>query len=192
MEGSKNMEDTEIIELYFSRSESAIAETRAKYDGYLRRIAYNVLANNEDSDECVSDTYLKVWNSIPPNRPAHFPAYLAAIVRNVAVSAFRKRNTLSREGSQYAVSLDELAECISGSETPEQQFESGMISRAISSYLRTLSEDARMMFVCRYYFNDSIADIARIFGAGESKVKSSLFRTRNGLKEYLIKEGIDV
>ncbi len=186
------MEDNEIIELYFSRNENAIAETRTKYGGYLHTIAYNILANNEDSEECVSDTYLKTWNSVPPARPEKLSAYLAAIVRNSAIMVFRKKNTASRAGSQYALSLDELGECVSGSDTPELQAESGMISRTISEYLRTLSDEARIIFVCRYFHNDSVNSIAGYFGASESKIKSSLFRTRKGLREYLEKKGIDV
>ena len=186
------MEDSQIVDLYFSRNENAIAETRTKYEKYLRTIAYNILANNEDTDECVNDTYLKAWNSIPPNRPAKLAIYLGAIARNPAISVFRKQNTASRAGSQYALSLDELAECVSGSESPEEQAEAGVVAKAISSYLRTLSPEQRVIFVCRYYYNDPISRIAGYFGASESKVKSSLFRARNGLKEYLKKEGLDI
>lgn len=186
------MEDTGIIELYFSRDEKAITETRTKYEKYVRRIVYNVLANNEDTDECVNDTYMKVWESIPPNRPQKLSSYIGTIARNLALSVFRRQNTASRAGSQYALSLDELAECVSDSETPEIALESGLVTRLIGDYLRTISEDARVMFVCRYRFNDSISDIAANLGASESKVKSSLFRTRKGLKDFLVKEGIDV
>lgn len=186
------MEDDQIIELYLARSENAIAETRTKYEKYLWHIAYNILVNNEDTDECVSDTYFRAWESIPPNKPVKLALYLGAITRNLAITVFRSRNNASHAGSQYAVSLDELAECVSGSETPEQALESGIISSAISRYLRTLSENARVIFVCRYYFNDSINEIAGYFGASESKIKSSLFRTRNGLREFLAKEGIEI
>ena len=186
------MEDSEIVELYFSRNENAIAETRTKYEKYLRTIAYNILANNEDTDECVNDTYFKAWDSIPPNKPVKLSIYLGAIVRNLAISVFRKQNTASRAGSQYALSLDELAECVSGNDSPEEQVEVGVVAKAVSDYLRTVSSDARVIFVCRYYYNDSISRIAEYFGAGESKIKSSLFRTRNGLKEYLKKEGLDI
>ena len=186
------MEDNEIVELFLSRNESAISEARSKYDSYLRRVAYNILANNEDTDECVSDTYFRAWSSIPPNKPEKLGAYLGRIARNAAVSLFRRNNTASRAGSQYALSLDELEECVSGSESPEEQAEEGIIAAAINSYLRTLSPDARVIFVCRYYYSDPIGTIAGYFGWGESKIKSSLFRTRNGLKEYLIKEGIGI
>lgn len=186
------MEDNEIVELYFSRNENAIVATRTKYEKYLRTIAFNILANNEDTDECVNDTYFKAWESIPPNKPVKLAIYLGAIVRNLAISVFRKQNAASRVGSQYALSLDELAECVSDSESPEDQVEAGVIARAVSDYLRTVSHEARVIFVCRYYYNDPISRIAGYFGTGESKIKSSLFRTRNGLKEYLKKEGLDI
>lgn len=186
------MEDTQIIEMFWERNETAIAETQTKYGAYLRRVAYNILANDEDCGECVNDTYYRAWESIPPNRPAKLSAYLAAVTRNLAVSMFRKKTAASRAGSQYAVSLDELAECVSGNDTVEGAAENGMIAKSISDYLRTLSQEARIIFVCRYFYNDSISDIAAYFGAGEAKIKSSLFRTRKGLKEYLTKEGIEI
>ncbi|MBP5606055.1 MAG: sigma-70 family RNA polymerase sigma factor [Ruminiclostridium sp.] len=186
------MEDQEIIELYFSRDEAAIAQTRVRYEGYLRRIALNILANNEDAEECINDTYLNAWNSIPPNRPARLSAYLGAIVRNLAITVFRKRNSASHAGSQYALSLDELGECVSDGETPEEQFESGLVTKAINDYLRSLRPETRIIFICRYYYGDSVSDIAGYFGAGISKIKSSLFRTRQGLREHLEKEGIKV
>lgn len=188
----EEMEDTQIVEMYWERNESAIAETQTKYGTYLRRVAYNILANDEDCGECVNDTYFKAWESIPPNRPAKLSAYLAAITRNLAISLFRSKNTASRAGSQYALSLDELSECVSGDDTVEGAAESGMISKSISNYLRTLPQEARVIFVCRYFYNDSITDIAGYFGASESKIKSSLFRTRKGLKEHLTKDGIDI
>ncbi len=186
------MEDTQIIEMYWERNENAIAETQTKYGAYLRRVAYNILANDEDCGECVNDTYYRTWESIPPNRPAKLSAYLAAITRNLAVSMFRRKNTASRAGSQYALSLDELAECVSGNDTVERAAENSLIAKSISDYLRTLPQESRIIFVCRYFYNDSISDIAAYFGAGESKIKSSLFRTRKGLREYLTKEGIEI
>lgn len=186
------MEDTQIIEMYWERNESAISETQSKYGSYLRRIAYNILANDEDSGECENDTYYRAWESIPPNKPVKLSAYLSAITRNLAISLFRSRNTASRAGSQYALSLDELGECVSGNDTVESAAESGMIAKSISAFLRTLPQESRIIFVCRYFYNDSISDIAGYFGATEAKIKSSLFRTRKGLKEHLVKEGIEV
>ncbi len=186
------MDDNAIIELFWARDEGALRETQSKYGGYLYTIACNILANNEDSAECVNDTYMKAWQTIPPNRPVKLSAYLGAIVRNLAITVFRRRGNLSNGGSQYALSLDELEECVSGGETPPDKAEARLLGRCISAYLRTLSPQTRDIFMCRYYFCDSISDIAGYFGSSETKIKSSLFRTRKGLKEYLKKEGFDV
>jgi len=186
------MEDSEIIDLFVARNESALRETQSKYGGYLYTIAYNILANNEDSGECVNDTYMKAWQTIPPTIPASLRAYLGTVVRNIAITVFRRRGNLSNGGSQYALSLDELGECVSGGETPQEKADSNLLGQCISGYLRTLPVQTRDIFVCRYYFCDPINDIAGYFGASESKIKSSLYRTRKGLKEYLKKEGFDV
>ncbi len=186
------MDDNAIVELLWARDESALTEIQTKYGGYLYTIANNILGSNEDSSECVNDTYFKAWSSIPPNRPAKLGAYLAAVVRNLAITVFRKRGNLSNGGSQYALSLDELAECVSDNETTEQQVEAGYLGKCINAFLRTLNVEARNIFVCRYFFNDSISDIASYFNASETKIKSSLFRSRGALREYLKKEGFEV
>ena len=186
------MEDNAIIELYRSRNEDAIRETGTKYGKYLYKIAYNILGSNEDSDECVNDTYMKAWETIPPNAPARLSLYLGAITRNIAIGVFRKKNTASRGGAQYAISLEELAECVSDGDTTERSADMTRLGKCISDFLRSQSKTNRIIFVCRYYYNDSIGDIAGYFGYGESKVKSALHRTRTALKEYLIKEGFDV
>ena len=186
------MDDIMIVELYIRREESAISETQKKYGTFLHRIAYSILSDNEDSDECVNDTYMKTWESIPPNRPGVFSAYIARIARNLSINMFRSRKAGKREGSQYKLSLDELAECADKGETPEGAAELGVVTKCINDYLETLSPELRQMFVCRYFFTDSIKDICMTFGAGESKVKSALMRVRNGLREYLEREGIDV
>lgn len=186
------MDDSMIVELYTKRDESAIGETQKKYGAFLHRIAYSILFDNEDSDECVNDTYMKTWESIPPNRPTAFAAYIAKIVRNLSISMFRSKQADKREGSQYKLSLDELNECASGGDTPEGSADLGVVTKCINDYLETVSPEMRQMFVCRYFFMDSIKDICMTFGAGESKVKSALMRVREGLREYLAKEGIDV
>lgn len=186
------MDDNAIVELLWSRNEAGLREIQTKYGSYLYTIANNILANNEDSSECVNDTYMKTWRSIPPKRPEKLSAYLAAIVRNLAITVFRRRGNKAHAGSQYALSLDELGECVSGSELPEEQAEAGYLSKCINAYLRTLTVEARDIFVCRYFFNDSISDICGYFNASETKIKSSLFRSRNGLREYLQKEGFDI
>lgn len=181
--------DTEIVTLFWQRDERAIQETQTKYDRYLTKIAYNILADTEDSQESVNDTYLRAWNSMPPNRPKLLSSYLAKITRRLAIDIFRKKNSQKRQGSQYADSLSELENCISGGDITGQEVELHMLAAAINKYLRGLSEETRNIFICRYYFSDSIKDVAAYLHISEPKVKSSLFRTRSGLKEYLEKEG---
>lgn len=186
------MEDAQIIDLYWQRKESAISETKMKYSHYLTKIAYNILQNYEDSEESVNDTYLKAWNSIPPHRPGKLAAYLGKITRRLSIDIYRKRTSQKRAGSEYTVSLSELEDCVSHDNTPEQMVETEQMARAISAYLRTLSEESRNVFVCRYFFCDSIQEIAASTSASESKVKSMLYRIRIGLKAYLEKEGFVV
>ncbi len=183
------MEDAEIVDLYWKRDESAIQETESKYSHYLMKIAYNVLENLEDSKESVNDTYLKAWNSIPPHIPEVLSAYLGKITRQTAIDIYRKRNSGKRRPSQYQLSLSELEESFATGETVEEQIELQELAKAISTYLRTLSEESRNAFVCRYYFMDSIKAIAGYIGGTQAKTKSMLFRVRNGLRDYLVKEG---
>ena len=186
------MDDNAIVELLWTRDEAGLREIQTKYGGYLYTVANNILANNEDSSECVNDTYMRAWQSIPPKRPAKLGAYLAVIARNLAITVFRRRGNQSNAASQYALSLDELGECVSGGDLPEDKAEAGFLGKCINAYLRTLSAEARDIFVCRYFFNDSISDICGYFNASETKIKSSLFRSRGGLREYLQKEGFDI
>lgn len=186
------MQDAQIVELYLQREESAIRETEQKYGPYLTKIAYNILADLEDSKESVNDTYLKAWNSMPPHKPAILSTYLGKITRQVSIDILRKRGSLKRQSSQYAVSLEELADCVPADGTPEQTVELQQLAEAIAAYLRTLSPQARCTFVGRYYFMDSIGEIADYYGMSRSKVESMLYRTRKGLKAYLEKEGYSV
>lgn len=181
--------DQEIVMLFWQRDERAIQETQTKYDRYLNKIAYNILSDAEDSKESVNDTYLRAWNSMPPNRPDILSAYLAKITRRLSIDIFRKRNSQKRQGSQYADSLSELETDISVGNTTGQEVDVHLLAEAINQYLRSISEEARNIFICRYYFSDSLKDVAAYLHISESKVKSSLFRSRSGLKEYLKKEG---
>lgn len=183
------MEDVKIVELYWQRNEVAIDATEKKYGKYLNKIAYNILSDNEDSKECVNDTYFKAWDSMPPNKPDVLSLYLGKITRFVSIDKLRKRTSAKRCPSQYNLSLSELDECISGGNVTEESIDKKLIAEAISKYLLTLSEEARNSFIHRYYYMDSIKDICSYFLMSESKVKSMLFRTRNGLKKYLEKEG---
>lgn len=182
------MQDNSIVGLYWKRDEAAITATADKYGSYLRKIAYSILANLEDSEESVNDTYLKAWDSMPTHRPEVLSTYLGKITRRTAIDLFRKRKATKRKGSEYALSLDELEECVSSDGNPEQSMEMQALIDGICSYLRTLPQKNRDIFVCRYYFMDSVAEIADYLGLSQSNVKVILHRSRQGLKEYLAKE----
>lgn len=186
------MDDNRIVELYWDRDETAIRETDNRYGRYLWTIAYHVLADREDSDECVNDSYYKAWEAIPPHRPASLSSFLGRIVRQLAVDRFRRRTAQKRAPSEYLLSLDELAECVSGGEEPHQAAELRLLAQAVSKYLRELSRETRNVFLWRYYFADSVKGIADRLGLSESQVKSMLHRTRVGLRERLEKEGFSL
>lgn len=186
------MEDKTIVSLYWDRDERAIRETEKKYDRYLTKIAYNILNNQEDSRESVNDTYLAAWDSMPPHRPSVLSAYLAKLTRRISIDCFRYRTRDKRLASEYAVSLSELGDCVSGGNTTEELVNVRLLADAIGIFLRLQSEEARTAFICRYYFLDSIREVATSCGMSESKCKSLLYRTRVGLKEYLEKEGFCV
>lgn len=184
------MDDLTIIELYFARDEQAIKETDAKYGKLCYRIANNILNNDEDSQECVNDTYVGVWNTIPPTRPNNFKAFVCRITRNLSLKRIEAAARQKRSQATV-VSLDELAEILS-----DENIASGVtdetIGKAISDFLRKEKEEVRNVFVRKYYFFDSIGEIAKRYGFTESKVKNMLYHTRNKLKDYLIKEGVGI
>lgn len=186
------MNDAEIVALYWNRDEAAIHHTQQKYGAYLSKVAYNILSDFEDSRECVNDTYLKAWKSMPSHKPSILSTYLGKITRQVSIDKFRKKNSTKRYASEYAVSLEELSDSFSDGITPEQALDTKQLDEAINHFLRTLSDDARNTFIGRYYFFDSLKDVARYCGMSEAKVKSMLYRTRQSLKAYLVKEGFDL
>ncbi len=186
------MQDEKIVELYWNRDESAIRETQEKYENYLYKIAYNILSDKEDSSESVNDTYLAAWNSMPPHKPNVLSTYLGKLTRRISIDIFRKRNRIKRQASEYALSLNELQGCISDDNSPEKDYETQVLGETINAFLRTLSDDARNVFIGRYYFLDSVKDVAKYCGISESKAKTLLFRTRNSLREYLKKEGFEI
>ena len=186
------MEDTEIVSLYWDRDETAIRETETKYDRYLTKIAYNILADLEDSRESVNDTYMAAWESMPPHRPTVLSAYLAKLTRRISIDRFRYRTRDKRMASEYAISLSELSDCVSGGNTTEEIINVKLLADTIGIYLRLQSPEARTAFLGRYYFLDSVREVARYCGMSESKCKSLLHRTRVGLKDYLRKEGFEV
>ena len=184
------MEDSEIIKQYFDRNETAITETAQKYDSYCYTIAFNVLGSEEDSKETVNDTYLETWNSIPPHRPTVFSAFIGKITRRLAISKWRKRTAEKRGGNEYKLSLDELSECVADKSNTEKKLEDKEITALINSFLKELPETQRNVFICRYWYLNSVSSIAKEFRFSESKVKSMLMRTRQKLKERLTEEGL--
>ena len=186
------MHDEQIVALYWDRKEDAIRQTQQKYGTYLSKIAYNILSDFEDSEECVNDTYLKAWNSMPTHRPSVLSTYFGKIARQLSIDMFRKRNSVKRYASEYAISLEELGDTFSDGTTPEQALDAKLLDEAINSFLRALSDDARNTFIGRYYFVDPLKDVAAYCGMSEAKAKSMLYRTRQSLKAYLVKEGFDL
>lgn len=188
-EEQRSLDDKEIIALYQTRDENAIRQTEKKYSSYLTAIALNILGNREDSEECLNDTYLKAWNSIPPNIPAKLQYYLGKITRELSIDRQRKKTSLKRGGTEYELSLDELCECADSGDTTEQAADLSVLIDLIEKFLHSRTDDERDMFVCRYYFCDSVKEIAEYFGVNVSKVKNTLFRSRTELKKYLESEG---
>lgn len=183
------MDDTQIIDLYWQRSERAIAETDAKYGAYCRMVALNITGDTRDGEECVSDTYMTVWQSIPTQRPARFPAFLAAITRSHGIDMLRARRAAKRGGGEGECALEELSECLASGEDVQAAVAARELAAAIDRFLDTLKAADRDMFVCRYWLCAPVAEIARRMGATESRVKSSLMRSRNKLRAYLEEEG---
>ena len=184
------MTDAQIIDLYWIRSETAIHETARRYGAYCKTIAMNIVQNTEDAEECVNDTYLAVWNTIPPQRPTVFSTFLGKITRNFALDKYKARKAQKRTFDETALLLDELETCIPSGNSVEDAVETGILTKAIDSFLSDISKEDRVFFVRRYWYADSIAQIAERFSVSESKVKTNLFRTRVKLRDYLEKEGV--
>ena len=183
------MDDQSIIELYYARSENAISATSAKYGGYCFSIAYNILFNQEDSEESVNDTYLAAWNTIPPRHPSVLATFLGKITRYISLDRWKKRSAAKRGGGEVPLALEELEGCIAGGENPEESYTRKELLRCLNRFLETLPETERSVFVCRYWYLDSIEEIAERFGFSVSKTASMLHRTRGKLRKQLEKEG---
>ncbi len=182
------MDDLQIIALYFDRDENAIKETETKYGKLCMRVARNILGNDSDCEECVNDTYLSIWNAIPPERPSNLMAFVCKITRNLSLKRLRFNSTQKRSG-ESEISLYELEEILPDSAwQPEVKREA--VGKLISDFLRTEKADACNVFIRRYWFFDSISDISAMYSFSESKVKSMLYHTRKKLKEHLKKEGV--
>ncbi|MBR4183186.1 MAG: sigma-70 family RNA polymerase sigma factor [Lachnospiraceae bacterium] len=190
--GSKIVEDEKIVELYLSRSEEAIAQTAQKYGSRLRNIAYNILNDRETAEECENDAYHETWNLIPPNEPRNYLfAFVGRIVRHIALNICK----MSRRQKRYAVYCEltqEMQECIPADNDIEAEIEAEYLSSLIDAFLEIYTEEQQNVFVRRYWYFDSVAEIAKTFGYTQGKVKSMLFRMRADLKKRLEKEGYDI
>lgn len=184
------MTDKQILDLYFRRSENAIEETDNKYGAYCRKISMNILQNTEDRDEALNDTWLKAWNTIPPAEPDPLKTYLGMLARRISLKRYEYYRAQKRN-SQFDTLLSEVEQMIP-SEAARKDFEKGEIAESINRFLAGLKKESRVYFVRRYWHSDSISDIAKRYGVSEGKVKSSLFRTRNALREHLEREGIEI
>lgn len=183
------MEDPRIVELYWQRDQSAIDETQKKYGSYLTKVAYNILCDIHDSAESVNDTYLAAWNAIPPHKPQGLCTFLSKLTRRISIDMLRKKQSAKRGGGEYELSLDELSQCLAGGVSPEEEMGKKELSDSIAAFLRSQPEKARNAFIGRYFYMDSVKEVAAYCGLTESNAKVLLHRTRLALREYLQKEG---
>lgn len=184
------MEDQQIIALYWQRSEEAIVQTDRKYGPYCHTIAFNILQNHSDSDECVNDTYLKLWSIIPPRKPTLFSALLAKITRNLALDRRKYNRAEKRGGGQTELALEELSQCVPGGKNEEELLENRLLTELLNRFLESLPRQARQVFLLRYWYLCSVRQIADSLALTESGVKMSLLRSRRQLKSLLEKEGV--
>lgn len=186
------MDDQEIIARFFARDEGAIAAVRERYGPYCAAVARSFLNDPRDQEECLSDTWLRAWNAIPPQRPRSLGAFLAKITRNLAINRLRDGNAVRRGGGQVPLTLEELGECVSPKGSPEGELDRQAAAEALDRFLDTLPPRRKEVFLRRYWYLDSIEDIARRTGWSKSRVTTTLHRLRVRLREHLIQEGIDV
>lgn len=184
------MEDSRIVELYWERSETAIEETARRYGKYCYSIAFNILSSPQDAEESVNDTYIGAWNSIPPHRPAILSTFLGKLTRRISIKKWEERTAEKRGGSEMTLALEELSDCIPDACRVEQEVEQKLLTGTINAFVRALPQVEQKVFVCRYWYMDSIASICKQFGFSQSKVKSMLLRTRKKLQTHLEKEGV--
>ena len=186
------MDDERIVQLYLNRNEQAIPETAKKYGNYCSSIAKNILGNKEDAEECVNDTYFNTWNAIPPHKPKMLSTFLGKIVRNLAFNKYKHNTAHKRGGGEVVLVLDELAGCVSGREDVEQAYEHKELVAAINDFLSTLPVEKRNIFICRYWYVDSIADIAKRYDMTKASVTMILKRLRTKLHNYLSERGYEL
>lgn len=182
------MDDNEIIDLFYARSEQAIMELSKKYGAVCNKVARNILSNELDAEECVNDAYLGAWNTIPPQHPEALLPYICRIVRNLSIAKYHS-NTAKKRNSFYDVALEELEECLASSSTVEMEISAKELSQILDRFLDRLPQENRLMFVRRYWYSDSISEIAKSFHISSNNVSVRLSRTREKLKKFLRKEG---
>lgn len=181
--------DEQIIALLFERSEIGLRELDIKYSRVCQKLSYNILNNRADAEECVNDAYLGVWNSIPPTKPSPLLTYVCKIVRNISLKRYYA-NTAKKRNSIYDVAISELEEYLSSSDTVEREIEAKELAQIIENFLDTLSEENRVIFMCRYWFSDTNKDIAEHVGLSEKNISVRLSRTRKQMKQYLIEREV--
>ena len=186
------MDDLEILERFFARDEGAIVAARARYGPYCSAVARKILADPHDQEECLSDTWLRAWNAIPPHRPRSLGAFLTKITRNLALNRLRDGKALRRGGGQVSLALEELKECVSPDGSPEGELDRQAAVEALNRFLDSLPPLQKEIFLRRYWYLDSVEDIARRTGWSKSRVTTALHRTRVRLRAHLIQEGIEV
>ena len=186
------MKDENIIQLYFERDERAIAESDRKYGTYCYRVADNILHSKEDSEECVNDTWLRAWDAMPPARPVCLRMFLARITRNLSFNVYKAKNAEKRGGGQASLVLEELEDCLSGSSDTEAEFLASELQSSINRFVRSLPERDGNIFIRRYFYAESLADIAQRYRMAESSVRVVLHRTRKKLRSWLEREGFIV
>ena len=184
------MNDKNIVDLYFNRDEEAITQTDKKYGRYCYSIAYNILTNKEDAEESVSDTYMTAWRAIPPRRPSVLSTFLGKITRHISIDRWRERSAYKRGGGEVTLALEELEDCVAGLQNVEMEYERKELIRAYVKFLDALPVTERRVFLCRYWYVDSVEAIAEKFGFSQSKVKTMLHRTRAKLRMQLAEEGL--
>ena len=185
------MEDAKIVQLYWDRNEQAIPVTADKYGNYCRSIATNILGNREDAEECVNDTYLNAWNAMPPNRPDVLPAFLGKITRNLSFNRYKRNTAEKRGGGELPAVLSELSDCVSGRDDVEQMLDRRALLNALDEFLQMLPPVKRALFIRRYWYTDSVSDLAAQYGMREGAVSTTLYRLRRQLRSHLLERGID-
>lgn len=186
------MDDNQIIDLYWARSQQAVAESEKKYGAYCRTVARNILERAEDAEECVNDTWLRAWNAMPPQRPSALQAFFGKLTRNLSLDRRRRERAEKRGGDRVELALEELEDCLTARDRVEEQLDAEVTASLISAFVRGLPKQDRVLFVRRYWYLDDIRTLARRTGMGQSQIKSRLHRMRQRLKAELEQEGVAV